>query len=89
MNEVTFSPATKQAIIEAAHYFAGDLETTFMHDPRSSDVSFSEILAEVVLDTNRLQMIGYADADKEVGKLFDEHGWTKVKEAAAKFIPVP
>lgn len=74
-----FTDKTRQAICAVAEYCSADME---LEDARNS-----AIVAEVALDADRLTTQGHPEADEEVGKLIDEHGWDAVKAEAAKFVP--
>lgn len=67
------------AIAHVSGDCAGEIET-------EEDESFSEILAETVIDANRITIWGYPEEDAEMHRLIRAHGYPAVLAEVAKHV---
>ena len=74
-----FTDATKLAICTVAGACAQDMEYEYASD--------AAVVAETVMDADRLSTFGYPEAHTEVKQLVNEHGYDKVLAEAATFVP--
>lgn len=71
-----FTEETRQAIDTVGQQIAPDVCIQDLQDP--------EVMAELVLDADRLTTFGFPEAAAEVKSLIAMRGWQAVRQAAAK-----
>lgn len=82
--KIEFSARLKAGIQQVSSDCASDALEGF--DAEETGCSEAALLAETALDASRLTTWGYPDADEEVRKLVDAHGYGAVLKEAEKHV---
>jgi hypothetical protein len=78
MSDVNFSEPLRAAIRTVYGQIEPDLE--------ASDAEDMDIVAEIVIDANRLTLLGFEAEDEELHEWIDKMGYEAVHEATKKAI---
>ena len=78
-----FSDDCQRAIRQVSQEIASEL-----HGADHEGCTEAEMVAECTLDANRLTMAGHPQADDEVRRLINKHGYQSVLASAAKIVAV-